>query len=74
MFCSGFGHDSSRDDHVVRQADTAQAHSQWHHLVALHDATNKLHRVTCLAPYLPSGMVIAIAVNSVTLNYIIDNK
>ena len=42
------------------------------HLVAWHEATDTLYRVTCLAPYLPGGMVVAIAVESVTLKYIVD--
>jgi hypothetical protein len=62
-----FGHDSDGDNHGVRRADTAQAHTQWQHLVALHEATNTLYRVTCLAPYYPDGMVAAIAGKSVTL-------
>jgi hypothetical protein len=33
--------------------------------VALHEATDMLHRVMCLAPYLPGGMVVAIAINSI---------
>jgi hypothetical protein len=74
VFCLCFGHDSNGDDHVIRRANTARAHTQWQNLVALHEATDTLHRVTCLTPYLPGGMVIAIAVNSVTLYYIVDNK
>jgi hypothetical protein len=34
--------------------------------VALHEATDTLHQAMCLAPYLPSGMVVAIAVESIT--------
>jgi hypothetical protein len=67
VFCLCFGHDSNGDNHGVRRVDTAQAHAQWQHIVALHEATDKLYRVACLAPYLPSGMVIAIAVKSITL-------
>ena len=62
------------NDHGVRQADTVQAHTQWRHLLALHEATNTLHRVTCLAPYLPGGMVVAIAVDYITFYYIVDNS
>jgi hypothetical protein len=62
-----FGHNGDGDNHGVCRADTAQAHARWRHLVALHEATNTLYRVTCLAPYLPGGMVVAIAVESVTL-------
>jgi hypothetical protein len=31
-----------------------------------HEATDTLHRGMCLAPYLPGGMVVAIAVESIT--------
>jgi hypothetical protein len=37
----------------------------------LHEATNMLHPLMCLAPYLPGGMVVAIAVHSVTFYYIV---
>ena len=68
-----FSHDGDGDDHGVRRADTAQAHARWQHIVASHEATDTLHRVMCLAPYLylPGGMVAAIAVESVT-SYIIE--
>ena len=72
-----FLHDSDGDDHGVRRANTAQAHSphaQWRHLVALHKATNTLHQAVCLASYLPGVMVIAIAVDFVTCYYIVDNN
>jgi hypothetical protein len=72
VFCSCFGHDGNNNDHGVRRADTARAHAQWRHLVASHEATDALHRVTCLALYLPGGMVVANAVESVTLKYILD--
>jgi hypothetical protein len=36
------------------------------YIVASHEATDTLHRAMCLAPYLPGGMVVAIAVESVT--------
>jgi hypothetical protein len=39
-------------------------------LVASHEATDMLHRAMWLAPYLPGGMVVAIAVESIT-SYII---
>jgi len=67
-------HDGGGDDHGVRRADTAQAHARWWHIVASHEATNMLHRAMCLAAYLPGGMVVAIAVDSITFYYIaIDN-
>ena len=62
------------DDHGVRQADTARAHARWRYLVASHEATNTLYRLMCLAPYLPGGMVVAIAVESATLNFIVNNR
>jgi len=39
-------------------------------LVASHEATDTLHRAMWLAPYLPGGMVVAIAIKSVS-SYII---
>ncbi len=65
-----FSHDGNGDDHGVRRADTARAHARWQHIVALHEATDTLHWAMWLAPYLPGGMVVAIAVKSVT-SYII---
>ena len=66
-----FAHDGDGDDHGVRRADTARAHPRWQHIVASHEATDTLHRVMCLTLYLPGGMVVAIAVESVT-SYIIE--
>jgi len=37
--------------------------------VASHEATNTLHQAMCLATYLPGGMVVAIAVDSITFYY-----
>jgi len=65
-------HDGNDDDHGIRRADTAQEHAQWHYLVASHEATDTLHRLMCLTPYLPGGMVVAIAVGSAALYYIVD--
>ena len=65
-------HNGDGDDHGVRRADTARAHAQWRYLVALHEATDTLHRLMCLAPYLPGGMVVPITVKSATLYYIVD--
>ena len=69
-----FSHNGDIDDHGVRRADTARAHARWRYLVALHEAIDRLYWAMCLAPYLPDGMVVAIAVKSVTLyyNYIVD--
>jgi len=71
LYC--VSHNGDGDDHGVRRADTARAHARWQNLVALHEATDTLYRVMCLAPYLPGGMVVAIAVESITFEYIIDN-
>jgi hypothetical protein len=65
-------HNGDGDDHGVRLADTVRAHARWRYLVASHEATNTLHQSMCLAPYLPDGMVVAIAVESVTSYYIVD--
>ena len=67
-------HNGDGDDHGVRRADTARAHARWRYLVASHEATDTLYRLMCLAPYLPGGMVVAIAVESATLNYIVFNR
>jgi hypothetical protein len=66
-----FSHDGDGDDHGVRRADTAQAHARWQRIVALHEATDTIHRAMCLAPYLPGGMVVTIAVESVTFYYMV---
>ena len=67
-------HDGDGDDHGVRWADTTRAHARWWHIVALHEATNMLHRAMSLATYLPGGMVATIAIDSITFYYIaIDN-
>ncbi len=65
-------HDGDDDDHGVCRADTAQEHAQWCYLVASHEATDTPHPSMCLASYLPGGMVVAIAVESATLYYIVD--
>ena len=63
--------DCDIDIHGVRRADRAQALARWQHIVASHEATNMLHWSMCLALYLPGGMVVAIAVISVTFYYIV---
>jgi hypothetical protein len=65
-------HNGDGDDHGVRRADTVRAHDRWRYLEASHEATDMLHRSMCLAPYLPGGMVVAIAVESTTLYYILN--
>jgi hypothetical protein len=62
------------NDHGVRRADTARAHARWRYLVASHEATDTLYRSMCLAPYLPGGMVVGIAVKSATLYFIVNNR
>jgi hypothetical protein len=57
---------------AMTMASAGPAHTRWRYLVALHGATDTLHRSMCLAPYLPGGMVVAIAVESATLYYIVD--
>jgi hypothetical protein len=63
-------HNGNGDDHCVSWAYTAQAHARWWLIVASHEATDTLHRAMCLTPYLPGGMVVAIAVYFVTFYYI----
>jgi hypothetical protein len=65
-------HNGDGDDHGARRADTARAHARWRYLVALHEATDTLYRSMCLAPYLPGGMVVEIAVESAKLYYIVN--
>jgi hypothetical protein len=60
-----FSHNDD-DDHGVRRTDTARALARLRRLGASHEATDAFHRAMCLAPYLPSGMVIAIAIESIT--------
>jgi hypothetical protein len=67
-----FRHDDNDDDHGVRRANTARALARWWHLGASHEATDTLHRAMCLAPYFPFGMVITIAVESVTFYFFVD--
>jgi len=64
-------HDGNGDDHGIRRADKAREHARWRYLVASHEATDTLHRLMCLAPYLPGGMVVAITVESAALYYIV---
>ena len=64
--------DDDDDDHGVRRADTARALARWRRLGASLEATDTLHRAMCLAPYCPIGMVIAIAVESVTFYFFVD--
>ena len=70
MFCVVF-HTTATAITMARRADTARAHARWRYLVASHEATDTLYRLMCLAPYLPGGMVVAIAVKSATLYYIV---
>jgi hypothetical protein len=60
------------DDHGVRRTDKARAHARWRYLVASHEATDTLYPSLCLVPYLPSGMVVAIAIKSATFYYIVN--
>ena len=46
-------------------------HSPDDSIAALHEATNMLHWAMCLTLYLPGGMVVAIAIDSVTFYYIV---
>jgi len=71
VLCS-VSHDGDGNDHGVHQANAVQEHAQWRYLVASHEATDTLHRSMYLALYLPGGMVVAIAIESATLYYIVD--
>ena len=63
-----FSHNGDGNDHGVCRANTnmARAHARWQHIVASHEANDTIHWALCLAPYLPGGMVVAIAVESIT--------
>jgi hypothetical protein len=67
-----FSSDDDDDNHGVRRDNTARALARWRRLGASHEATNTLHRAMCLAPYQPHGMVVAIAVVSVTFYFFVD--
>ena len=70
-----FSHNGGGDDHGTRRDDRTQAHARWQHLVASHEATAyTLHRAMYLALYLPVGMVVTIAINSVPFYYIVNNN
>ncbi len=58
--------------HVVKT--NCRRHLKRRHFQLRHEATDTLYREMCLAPYLPGGMVVAIAVKSATLYYIVFNR
>jgi hypothetical protein len=49
--------------HGGHWGNVARALTRWWHLVALHEATNALHRAMRIAPYRPGGMAIEIVVD-----------
>jgi hypothetical protein len=71
VFCVVFHTTAMAMTMGVRRADTARAHARWWQIVASHEVTNTLHQTMCLALYLPGGMVVAIAIESIT-SYIIE--
>jgi hypothetical protein len=56
----------------IRREHTPDGAIYWLRMKALHEATDTLHWSMCLAPYLPGGMVVAIAVESAKLYYIVN--
>ncbi len=50
----------------------AQALARWGHLVALHEATDALHRAMRIALYCPGDMAIEIVVNLPAFFIIVD--
>jgi hypothetical protein len=60
-------------DHSSRRGNTARALTRWQHLVALHEATDALYQVMCIAQYCPGGMGIKIVVNLPAFFVIIDS-
>jgi hypothetical protein len=60
-------------DHGGRQGNTARALAQLRHLVALHEATDALHRAMRIAPHCPGGMAIKIVVDLPASFVIVDS-
>jgi hypothetical protein len=58
--------DDDNNDHGVRWVNLARALARWRHLGASNEATNTLHWSMCLAPYQPSGMIVAFTINVIT--------
>ena len=71
MFCVVF-HTTATAMTMASAGTIRRAHARWRYLVASHEATDTLYWEMCLAPYLPGGMVVAIAVESATLYYIVN--
>jgi hypothetical protein len=59
-------------NHGGRWGNTAQALTQWRHLVALHEATDALHRAMCPALYRCIRMAIEIASNFPAFFVVVD--
>jgi hypothetical protein len=49
-----------------------RALARWRRFVALHEATDALHRAMCLAPYCPVGMITAFVVDCVTFYFFVN--
>ena len=60
-------------NHGGRRGNTARGLARWRHLVALHEATDVLHRAMRIAPYHPGGMAINIVVNLPYFFLIVDS-
>ncbi len=73
MFCQCFWVSFEIINHDGRRGNTARALAQWRHLLALHEATDALHRAMRIAPYRPGGMGIEIVVNLPALFVILDS-
>jgi hypothetical protein len=74
QLCVVFYRFTDIDNHGGRQGNMELALARWQNLVALHEATDALHRAMRIALYCPSSMVIKIIVNLATFFYIVDNK
>ena len=74
MLCVVFHTTATAMTMGVRRDDTAQAHARWRYLVASHEATDTLHRSMRLAPYLPGGMVVEIAVEYILFHRKLESK
>ena len=70
MFCVVF-HTTATAMTMASAGPIQREHTLDGGILASHEATDTLHQAMCLALYLPGGMVVAIAVKSVT-SYIIE--
>jgi hypothetical protein len=73
VFCLCFCVSFKIVNHGGCRGNTAQALTQWQHLVALHEAMDVLHWVMHIALYCPGGMAIKIVFNLPAFFVIVDS-